>query len=126
MNDIKSKTEFLYGNLSYTLNGILFLVHNELGRFCREIQFGNLAEQKLKEKNIRYQREVSIKGTNNVIDFIIEDTVILELKAKPFLTKDDYFQVKRYLQAANLQLGILVNFRAKYLSPKRILNPNNL
>ncbi len=126
MNNIKSKKEFLYGNLSYTLNGILFLVHNELGRFCREIQFANLIELKLKEKNIRYQREVSINGTNNVVDFIIEDAIVLELKAKPFLTKDDYYQIKRYLQATNLELGILVNFRARYLSPKRILNPNNL
>ncbi|MFH1428040.1 MAG: GxxExxY protein, partial [Patescibacteria group bacterium] len=47
---------------------------------------------------------------------------ILEFKTKDFITKEDYFQVKRYLITLNLKLALLVNFRQKRLVPKRILN----
>ena len=57
------------------------------------------------------------------MDFIIEDKIIIELKAKPFITKNDYYQTRRYLELLNLELGIIVDFRQKYLKPKRILNP---
>jgi hypothetical protein len=43
------------------------------------------------------------------------------MKAKPFILKDDYGQMQRYLQALNLELGIIYNFRDRYLKPKRIL-----
>jgi len=57
-----------------------------------------------------------------VIDFIIEDKIIIEFKTKDYITKEDYYQVKRYLITLNLELGILVNFRQKRLAPKRVLN----
>lgn len=117
------KSEFLYGDLTYKLNGILFAAHNELGRFAREKQYAECIAAKLKEKGINYQRELIVSDSGNIIDFLIEGTIILELKAKPFLTKEDYYQIKRYLQVCNLKLGILVNFRSNYLNPKRILHP---
>ena len=60
---------------------------------------------------------------SNIADFIIEDRSLVELKRKPTNTGDDYRQVKRYLESANLKLGLLVNFGLEYLKPKRILNP---
>ncbi|MBP9686504.1 MAG: GxxExxY protein [Candidatus Doudnabacteria bacterium] len=56
--------------------------------------------------------------------FLVEDVIVLELKAKPFLLREDYVQVQRYLHIANVRLGILVNFRPRYLQPKRILRPD--
>lgn len=50
------------------------------------------------------------------------DKIILEIKAIRVLTRETYYQVRRYLQAFNKKLGLLVNFRDKYLRPKRILN----
>ncbi len=61
------------------------------------------------------------KGRNK-IDFIIDDKIILETKAKRIITNEDYYQIKRYLIAFDKKLGILVNFRKKYITPKRILN----
>jgi hypothetical protein len=43
------------------------------------------------------------------------------MKTKRFLTKEDYFQTQRYLQESQLLLGILVNFRNKYIKPSRVL-----
>lgn len=120
------KTKLLYGDLSYEINGILFSVHNELGRFAREKQYADLIEQKLKQHNIKYRRECPIGDSGNTIDFIIEDVIILELKAKPFLLNADYDQVQRYLHMCDIHLGILVNFRPKYIQPKRILKKAHL
>lgn len=123
------KQELIYKDLSYEITGILFDVHNELGRFCNEKQCGDLLEKKLIENKIKYEREkilpISFEGEQsrrNRIDFIIEDKVVLELKCKRCIERNDFYQVKRYLTAMNMKLGLVVNFRDKYLKTKRILN----
>lgn len=120
------KTELIYPELSYRINGILYKVHNNLGRFCRERQYQDAIEEILNKENIIFEREKRINiseniGTN-IADFIIDDKVILECKAKNIVTKEDYFQVLRYLKYSNKRLGLLVNFRNTYLRPKRIVN----
>lgn len=122
-------SKLIYPELSYKTNGILFKVHNELGQFCNEKQYSDLVEQYLKSLNLYYEREKvlppsfenELKGRNKV-DFLIDNKIILELKVKRFLTNEDYYQVKRYLNALNKKLGILVNFRRKFITPKRVLN----
>ncbi|MCX6720696.1 MAG: GxxExxY protein [Candidatus Staskawiczbacteria bacterium] len=121
-------TELLHPDLSYKLNGILFKVHNELGQFRAENEYGDLIENYLKKDGLSYEREkvlpVSFENDQqrNRVDFLVEDKIILELKAKNFVDKEDYYQIKRYLAALNKPLGILVNFRRKYITPKRIVN----
>ena len=114
----------LYPELSYIINGLLFRVHNVLGRYCREKEYASLFEIYLKEKNIDYKREVTIDLGKNInrIDFVINNSIVIEFKAKRFIAREDYFQVKRYLEHLNCSLGIIVNFQNKFLSPKRILN----
>ncbi|KKR59777.1 MAG: hypothetical protein UT99_C0024G0001, partial [Candidatus Curtissbacteria bacterium GW2011_GWA2_40_31] len=56
------------------------------------------------------------------LDFLIEDKVILELKATPRFNREDFRQVSAYLKAKDLKLGILANFRGDKLVYKRILN----
>ena len=68
-----------------------------------------------------YKREISIANTGNILDFLINNKVILEVKAKRVITKADYYQTQRYLQESKAKLGIIINFRNKYLSPKRIV-----
>jgi GxxExxY protein len=122
----ENKEKLLYKDLGYRLNGILFKVHNQLGQFAREKQYGDLLEGKLIEEKMSYERECRIGDSGNIADFIIDGKILLELKAKPSCNRDDYDQAKRYLHQTNLELGILVNFRQKYLLPKRILNIKNL
>ncbi|MEA3463697.1 MAG: GxxExxY protein, partial [Patescibacteria group bacterium] len=119
----------IYKELSYKINGLLFKVHNDLSRYKNEKQYGDYFEFLLKKKGFKYKREYKLKQSfngerkgRNICDFIIEDKIVVELKATRFLTQEDYFQVKRYLSCVGLRLGILVNFRQKYLIPKRILN----
>lgn len=104
-------------------------MHNSLGRYKNEKQYADCLEELLKEQHIRYLREFCLEQSfggerrgRNVCDFIIDDKIVLELKTKKFISQEDYFQVKRYLSCSKLRLGILVNFRQNYLSPKRVLN----
>jgi len=124
MDDQNTK-HIIQKELSYNIAGILFKVHNNIGRFCREKQYCDEIEMLLKERDIKYKRELE-DGLGNRFDFIIEDKIVLEVKAKNSINKEDYFQVKRYLELNNIELGLLVNFRYTFLKPKRIINTKYL
>ena len=124
-----TQKEIIHSELSYKINGLLFEIHKELGRFQREKQYGDALEIKLKESGLRYEREkilpIKINGNfikTNKADFTIEDKILLELKSIPFITKTEYYQLLRYLKSSELRLGMIVNFRERYLKPKRIIN----
>jgi len=124
---LKNNVKIIYPELSYEIVGVLYEVHNQLGRFCREKQYCDAIERMLKSKKLEYQREKTIRNlennlTGNIFDFVIANSIVLEIKAKPVVEKSDYYQLKRYLESMGLQLGILVNFRSKYIKPIRILN----
>jgi GxxExxY protein len=78
------KRELVYKDLSYIITGLLFEVHNELGRFCNEKQCCDLFEKLLIENKIKYEREKVLpklfegeKSGRNRIDFIIENKIII-------------------------------------------------
>ena len=78
---------------------MLYEAHNELGRYCNEKQCGDLFENKLELRNIKYKREAvipeSFKGERagrNKVDFIIEDKIIAEIKCKRFIGREEYYQ----------------------------------
>lgn len=121
--------KILYPDLSYKICGLCFNVHNKLGNFRSEKSYADALEKNLQENEVKYVRENSLKPSfenegdrRNIPDFVIEDKIILDIKAKRIITKEDYFQMKRYLVSSNKRLGLIVNFRQKYLSPKRVLN----
>lgn len=109
--------------------GILFEVHNKLGTKYQEKHYQKAIEIKLKELHIPYQKEVHTtvefegeKLGEFLLDFVIDDKIVLETKKVWRITQDDIKQVLRYLQAVNLKLGIIANFRHKRLEYRRILN----
>jgi GxxExxY protein len=117
----KTNEKVIFPELSYTLTGILFSVHNTLGQFAREKQYGDLIEEKLKETKVKYKREFSVSDTGNIVDFIIDDKIVLEIKTIRFLTQECYRQIQNYLQQTGYKLGILVNFRNRYIRPTRVI-----
>ncbi len=126
LTNSKNKTELFFPELSYKITGILFKVHNEIGPYGKEKQYADLIENRFKEDNIPYQRECVISSSGNITDFIVDRKIILELKTKRILTKEGYEQAQRYLQATQLRLCILVNFRNKYIKPTRVIKIDNV
>lgn len=119
----------IYFELSYKICGLCFSIHNSLGRYRSEKQYADALEQLLKENNIPYAREFALpesfegeKQRRNIVDFIIDDKIIVELKSREAVLKNDYMQTMRYLTSCNKKLGIAFNFRQKFLRPKRVLN----
>jgi len=106
--------------LSYKIVGICFDTHNTLGRYCREKQYCDYIEDKLKENKISYEREL-IDNFGNRFDFLIDNEIVLEIKAKPLILKADYYQTQRYLQISKKKLALLVNFQNKYIRPIRVV-----
>ncbi|MCR4280758.1 MAG: GxxExxY protein [Candidatus Kaiserbacteria bacterium] len=111
----------LHPDLSYKIVGICFEVHNELGQFAREKQYADLLEDKLKSQNLKYNRELILGDSGNIIDFLVENKIALELKTKRLVGRSEYRQIQNYLQQSKLDLGLLINFSDKFLRPKRIL-----
>lgn len=125
-------SKVLYSKLSYQLTGIFFKAHNSLDRFRSEKTYVDAVEEMFKNNGINYTREVpmdkSFEGEGNrrnIPDFIVEKCIIVDIKAKKFITKENYIQMQRYLNASKIKLGMIVNFRSIYLKPKRVVNYNN-
>lgn len=119
----------VHPDLSYKLVGILFEVHNQLGNRYQEKYYQRAVAIALKNADINYTEQLSVplKYAEQSIgkyqlDFLIDNKVVLELKAVPRLTPTDFKQVSAYLKAYNLKLGILANFRPAKLEYHRILN----
>ncbi|MBI2309988.1 GxxExxY protein [Candidatus Collierbacteria bacterium] len=106
----------------------IFCIHNELGRYCREKQYGDRLELLLREAKFEFSRAVDLSSfghslvKGNRADFVVDNKIVVDLKTKPVITKEDYNQMQRYLKGSWLELGLIVNFRNKYLKPKRVLN----
>lgn len=123
--------KLIYPKLSYKIVGILFKVHSELGGKYQEKYYQRAVEVALKEEGLSYKKEIAVdlsfkdtKIGKYFLDFVIEDKIVLELKATPRFNREDFRQISSYLKAKNLKLGILANFRGDKLVYKRILNPD--
>ena len=117
----KTQEKVLHPKLSYEIVGACYDVHNELGRFAREKQYGDLLNGRFDERGLNYKREFALGDSGNIVDFLVEDKVLLELKTVRFLMRSHFRQLQNYLQRACLDLGLLINFSDEVLQPKRII-----
>lgn len=119
----------LYKELSYELNGIFFEIQNSLGTKFLEKHYSKILCSYLDKHNIKYQTEVpfsvkieSVTIGNFRADIIVDNKILIELKAVDHLNIDHKMQTLRYLESLNLKLGLLVNFRTRPLQIWRIIN----
>jgi GxxExxY protein len=123
--------KIIFKELSYIVTGLFFKIQSELGRYCREKQYGDALENVLTAGNIQFEREKELpvgiidNQYTNKVDFIVDNKIVIELKAKPVILKEDYYQIQKYLQAGNYKLGMIVNFRNRFLKPIRIIRINS-
>ena len=94
-----------------------------------EKHYQRAVAKELKNQNLSFQQEVpvdlSYKGESigkYMLDFIVENKIIIETKAQKSYDQKFFRQALTYLRTARLPLAILVNFQAPRLEYKRIIN----
>ncbi len=125
--------EIVFREGSYRIIGSCLAVFNKLGSGFLESVYQEALEIQFKQDKIPFvkERKLHIKFDDIQLDkffkadYVCYDSIIVELKATPFLHKNDLAQVLNYLRATGMKLGILVNFGEKSLTYKRILNSHS-
>ncbi|MFH5886045.1 GxxExxY protein [Halalkalibaculum sp. DA3122] len=125
-----------YKQLTHKIIGSAMRVHSELGNGFQEVIYQRALEYEFKLNDITFVREFEMPvhyrdlqvGTRRV-DFLVEDTISVELKAVIKLEDVHLAQAMNYLEAYNLEIGLLLNFGARSLGYKRLhnnsLNPDS-
>jgi GxxExxY protein len=114
---------------SYELIGICMEVHRELGMGFREIIYKDALEYEFQTKKILFERERGYEILYKTIilprrynaDFIVYDSIILEVKATSMIATGFVKQTINYLKASGLKLGIIANFGEKSFVSKRVV-----
>jgi GxxExxY protein len=104
-------------------------VHSALGNGFQEVIYQRALEIEMRDEGICFSREYEMPvyyknqqiGTRRV-DFLVEDKVSVELKAIIQLEDVHLAQAINYLEAYDLEVGLLINFGAKSLEFKRVGN----
>ena len=105
-------------------------VHNTLGNGFQEVIYQRCLAIELERAGLRFGREIEqaiyyegIAVGKRRADFIVEDQVIVELKALINLEDVHLAQAKNYVVAYDFPLGLLINFGSTSLQFKKIFNP---
>ncbi len=123
---IRTSEKLLYGSLTRSIIGCAFEVINELGVGFLESVYENALMLALEDAGIAVESQkaidVSFRGRavgNFFADLLIEDKVIVELKAVSTLAPEHSAQVINYLNATGIEVGLLINFGNPRLQYKR-------
>lgn len=116
------KHEYKYSELSSNVIGCAMTVHNELGNGFQEVIYQRALEIEMNLQSLVFSREFEMPvyykqqqiGTRRV-DFLVEEVVSVELKANTILDDVHLAQAINYLEAYDLEVGLLINFEAKSL-----------
>jgi GxxExxY protein len=123
------KEKHTFETLSKEIIGAAIKVHKELGPGFLENIYEEALKLELTKAKVNYdsQKEVKIKyldteiGTHR-LDIIVENQIIVELKATRELSDVHFAQLRSYLKATGLKVGLLLNFAKPTLKIKRIVN----
>ena len=121
--------DFIYKELSYKIMEAVFEVHNIIGPGYPEDKYEKALCKEFRDRGIGYEKQKIAKVIYKDedlgdfrLDLVVEDKIILELKAVSELNEVFEAQVYSYLKATGLKLGILINFGKKLVEYKRIVN----
>ena len=124
---------FVKDELTYKIIGCAMKVHNTLGNGFQEVIYQRSLAIEMRREGLNYEREKEqdifyagyCVGTRRA-DFIVENEIVVELKAMIKLEDVHLAQAKNYFVAYNFQKGLLINFGSKSLEYKYIFNNNSV
>lgn len=120
---------FKYSELTGRIIKCAMVVHSALGNGFQEVIYQRALQIEMADQSLSFSREYEMPvyykniqiGTRRV-DFLIDDIISVELKAVIVLEDVHYAQAINYLEAYDLEVGLLINFGAKSLQFKRFTN----
>jgi len=123
------KKEYKYSALTEKIIGCAMEVHKLLGNGFQEVIYQRALAIEFDLQGLSYEREKEMPvfykehqiGTRRV-DFLVENVISVELKAITQLENTNLSQAINYLEAYDLEIGLLLNFGAKTLEFKRVIN----
>jgi len=121
--------QYKYSELTSKIIGCAMTVHKLLGNGFQEVIYQSALAIEMSLSRIAFQREFEMPifyreeqiGTRRV-DFLVEGIISVELKAKTKLEDVHFAQAINYLEAYNLEIGLLINFGENSLIFKRLTN----
>jgi GxxExxY protein len=121
--------EFLYGDLTNKIIELAIKVHKKLGPGFVERIYEKALSHEMNKFGIKHEKQKLIRiiydeillGDQRV-DMIIEDKIIIELKAVSELNSIHQAQMLSYLKSSNKRVGLILNFAKPRLEIKRIMN----
>ena len=121
--------QYKYSDLTSRIIGCAMTVHSTLGSGFQEVIYQRALEIEMRLANIEFLREFEMPifyrdeqiGTRRV-DFLVEGKISVELKAITKLEDVHFAQGINYLEAYNLEIGLLINFGEISLNFKRLNN----
>jgi GxxExxY protein len=124
------KEQYKYSELTSKIIGCAMEVHKILGNGFQEVIYQRALEKEFISQGMDFNREFEMPifykteqiGTRRV-DFLVNNVVSVEIKAITQLEDVHLAQAINYLEAYNLEIGLLINFGAKSLQIKRLINP---
>jgi len=122
-------TEIFFKEESYKIIAACLEVHKAFGNGFKEIVYKDALEIEFSDRHIPFQREkqfkIHYKGQllkhKFYADFIVFDSIVLEIKAMPYIGVPFVYQTINYLKASDLKLGIVINFGEPSLKFKRVV-----
>jgi GxxExxY protein len=124
---------YKYSDITRRVIGAAMKVHSTLGNGFQEVIYQRALAIEMAKQGLSCQRELEMQiyydgqeiGTRRV-DFLVEDKVMVELKALTRLEDVHLAQAINYLEAYGLEVGLLLNFGAKSLEYRRVVNSKHL
>lgn len=131
-NNLSRMEHYLLEEETYQIIGACMEVHNELEVGFSEIVYKDALELELTKLGIPYERERKYQVSYKeqllphyfFADFVIFDSIILELKTVSEIVNVHYEQAINYLAVSGLRVGLVINFRTAKLQYKRIILSN--
>jgi GxxExxY protein len=124
----KYTEEIELNNFTYKINGAVFEVSRILGAGFLEKVYEKALLAELNERGLKVESQVPLKvkykqydAGEYFADIVVEDKIIIELKAVQHLEKIHEAQLLNYLKATGISLGLLVNFRHPKAEIKRFV-----
>ena len=121
--------KYKYSDITSGIIGCAIEVHKTLGTGFQEVIYQRALEIEMNQKGMSFQREYEMPiyyknqhiGTRRV-DFLVDNVISVELKAISILENVHFAQAINYLEAYNLEIGLLINFGESSLKFKRLNN----